>query len=191
MAELSTRERILAATYACVARQGMRETTMEDIAHEAQLSRATLYRAFPGGRDEVLDAAVVWEVARFFGRISEAIHPDELDTATVLEQGLLAAHEALEHHAVLQTALRDEADRLLPPLATVMPMVQAALASWFRPRLEVVPLRLGVEPAAAADLMARMALSYLGSSGRWDLGDPAQVRQLVEDHLLAAVLAAP
>jgi AcrR family transcriptional regulator len=49
---------------------------MDDIAREADLSRATRYRAFPGGRDEALDAAVVGEVARFFGRISEAIHPD-------------------------------------------------------------------------------------------------------------------
>ena len=185
---MSTRERILSATYACVARQGMAQTTMEDIAHEADLSRATLYRAFPGGRDEVLDATVVWEVARFFGRISEAIHADELDTSSVLEQGLLAAHAALEHHEVLQAALRDEAERLLPPLATVMPLVQAALADWFRPRLERVALRPGVEAAEAAELVARMALSYLGSPGRWDLGDRDQVRQLVDDHLLAAVL---
>jgi AcrR family transcriptional regulator len=188
---VSTRERILAATYACVARQGMEATTMEAIAREADLSRATLYRAFPGGRDEVLDATVVWEVARFFGRISAAIHPDELDTATVLEQGLLAAHRALEHHEVLQVALRDEAERLLPPLATVMPMVQAALADWFRPRLASAALRPGVEAEQAADLVARMALSYLGSPGRWDLGDREQVRRLVDEHLLAAVLARP
>lgn len=185
---MSTRERILEATYACVARDGMAAATMEAIAREADLSRATLYRAFPGGREEVLDATVVWEVARFFGRISDAIHPDELDTAAVLEQGLLAAHEALEHHEVLQAALRDEAARVLPPLATVMPMVQAALADWFRPRLEGARLRSGVEPGQAADLVARMALSYLGSPGRWDLGDPEQVRELVDDHLLAAVL---
>lgn len=186
---MSTRDRILEATYACVARLGMGKTTMEDIAREAGLSRATVYRAFPGGREEVLDATVVWEVARFFGRISAAIRPDELDTATVLEQGLLAAHRALEDHEVLQAALRSDAGQLLTPLATVMPMVQAALADWFRPRLEDADLRPGVEPAQAADLVARMSLSYLGSPGRWDLSDPTQVRRLVDEHLLAAVLA--
>ena len=41
----------------------------------------------------------------------------------------------------------------------------------------------------AADLVARMVLSYLGTPGRWDLTDPAQVHRLVEEHLLAAILA--
>ena len=185
---VSTRERILEATLECVGRLGMAKTTMEDIARQADLSRATLYRAFPGGRDEVLDAVVTWEVARFFLRLSDAIHPDELDTVAVLERGLLAARDALEHHELLQRLLREEAEQLVPSLATVMPLVVQALGDWFRPRLEVARLRPGVDAAAAADLVARMALSYLGTPGRWDLSDPAQVHLLVRDHLLAGVL---
>ena len=185
----AVRERVLQATYECVARVGMAKTTMEDIARQADLSRATLYRAFPGGRDEVFDAVVTWEVARFFRRVSEAIHPEELDAVSVLEQGLLAARDSLEHHELLQRLLRDEADQLLPSLATVMPLVRAALADWFRPWLEGAALRPGVAPAEAADLVARMALSHLGSEGRWDLGDPAEVRELVRGRLLAGILA--
>lgn len=184
----STRDRILHATLACVGRLGMAKTTMEDIAREADLSRATLYRAFPGGRDEVLEAVVTWEVARFFARISNAIHPDELDEATVLEQGLLAARDAFDHHELLQRLLRDEADQLVPSLLTVMPMVVQALADWYRPRLEAAALRPGVDAAEAADLVARMALSYIATPGRWDLTQPSAVRALVRDHLLAGVL---
>ena len=189
MPEGSARDRILEATYACVARLGMAKTTMEDIAREAGLSRATLYRAFPGGRDEVLDAVVTWEVARFFGRVGAAIDPGALDAASLLEQGLLAAHDALEHHELLQRLLREEADQLLPPLATVMPLVRAALADWFRPRLEASRLRPGVEAGEAADLVARLVLSHLGTPGRWDLRDPVAVRELVRTRLLAGILA--
>jgi AcrR family transcriptional regulator len=184
----STRERILEATLCCVSRLGMAKTTMEDVARQAELSRATLYRAFPGGRDEVLVAVVTWEVARFFLRLNDAIHADDLDTAAVLEQGLLAARDALEHHELLQRLLREEAEQLVPSLATVMPLVIEVLGGWFRPRLEVARLRPGVDPAEAADLVARMALSYLGTPGRWDLGDPEQVHRLVRDHLLAGIL---
>lgn len=186
---VSSRERILEATLRCVGRLGMAKTTMEDVAHEAGLSRATLYRSFPGGRDEVLDAVVTWEVARFFLRIDEAIHPDDLDTATVLEKGLLAAREALEQHDLLQRLLREEADQVVPSLAIVMPLVVQALADWFRPRLEASELRPGVDPAEASELVARLALSYLGTPGRWDLRSPADVRRLVREHLLAGVLA--
>jgi AcrR family transcriptional regulator len=185
----STRERILVATLDCLGRLGMERTTMEDVARAAELSRATVYRAFPGGREELLEAVVTWEVARFFGRVSEAIHADELDAGAALEQGLVAARDALEHHELLQRVLREEAEQLLPSLATVMPLVVQALADWFRPRLEVVPLRPDVDPAEAADLVARMALSYLGTPGRLDLGDPSQVRRLVREQLLAGVLA--
>lgn len=185
----ATRERILEATLRCVGRLGMAKTTMEDIAREASVSRATLYRVFPGGRDDLLDAVVTWEVARFFLRASEAVHPDELDSVTVLARGLMAAHHAIEHHELLQRLLRDEAEQIVPSLATVMPLVQQALADWYRPRLEMVRLRPGVDPEEAADLVARMALSYLGTPAGWDLADPAQAARLVHDHVVAGLFA--
>ena len=39
------RERILEAGFACVARRGLAKTTIEDIAREAGMSRATVYRS--------------------------------------------------------------------------------------------------------------------------------------------------
>ena len=58
------RERLLQATYDCVARWGLAKTTVEDAAREAGVSRATVYRYFPGGRDELLSAVVGWEFSR-------------------------------------------------------------------------------------------------------------------------------
>ncbi|MGH9045909.1 MAG: TetR/AcrR family transcriptional regulator, partial [Acidimicrobiales bacterium] len=49
-----TRERILEAAYACVARWGLSKTSLEDVTREAVLSRSTLSRYFPGGRDELI-----------------------------------------------------------------------------------------------------------------------------------------
>ena len=109
--------------------------------------------------------------------------------ATLLEQGLLAGHRRLGDHAALQRALRDEADQIVPQLASVMPMVIELLRAELVRRLRRERLRPGVEPAEAADLLARMTLSWMGAQGSWDLDDPAAVRRLVRDQLLAGVLA--
>ena len=58
------RERVIDATLRCLARHGTIKTTVDDIAREASVSRATVYRTFPGGRDELLAAVVDTEVAR-------------------------------------------------------------------------------------------------------------------------------
>src|ERR1700735_5299205 len=63
------RVRVIDATLACLARYGTAKTTVDDIAREAGLSRATIYRTFPGGRDEILAAVVDTEAARLFSAL--------------------------------------------------------------------------------------------------------------------------
>ncbi|HUA95396.1 MAG TPA: hypothetical protein VMB82_07685, partial [Acidimicrobiales bacterium] len=56
------------------------------------------------------------------------------------------------------------------------------------PYLDRHELAPGVDPAEAADFLARMTLSYIASPGRWDLDDPAQVSRLVRAELLAGIV---
>jgi len=58
------RDRLYAGTYDCVARFGLSKTTIDDVARASGLSRATIYRTFPGGRDQLLRETVGWEVTR-------------------------------------------------------------------------------------------------------------------------------
>src|SRR5436305_275026 len=48
-------ERILDAARVCCERWGINKVTVDDIATEAKISRATLYRLFPGGRDVLFE----------------------------------------------------------------------------------------------------------------------------------------
>ena len=98
------RQRILEATYACVARWGLSKTTVEDAAREAGLSRATVYRYFPGGREELVDAVVSWQYLLFFGRLYEEVH-GATSLEEVLERGLAFARRSLLEHEVLQKIL--------------------------------------------------------------------------------------
>ncbi|MCO6006214.1 TetR/AcrR family transcriptional regulator [Actinoallomurus purpureus] len=64
------RERIVNAAERCFARYGVGKTTVEDIAAAAGLSRATVYRSFAGGRDEVILAVLLRDMRRFLDRLA-------------------------------------------------------------------------------------------------------------------------
>src|SRR5256714_3077735 len=102
--DLTVRERILEASYACVARYGLAKTTVEDVARASRLSRATVYRQFPGGKDQVIREVIAWETGRFFGRLAEAV-AGAPDFAALVEEALVFAHRAIEQHEVLPKIL--------------------------------------------------------------------------------------
>lgn len=64
------RERIVNAAEGCFARYGVGKTTVEDIAAAAGLSRATVYRSFAGGRDEVILEVLMRDMRRFLDRLA-------------------------------------------------------------------------------------------------------------------------
>ncbi|GAA4634907.1 TetR/AcrR family transcriptional regulator [Actinoallomurus vinaceus] len=69
-ATTDVRERIVNAAEHCFARYGVGKTTIEDIAAAAGLSRATVYRSFGGGRDEVILAVLLRDLRRFLDRLA-------------------------------------------------------------------------------------------------------------------------
>jgi AcrR family transcriptional regulator len=185
----AVRQRILVATYDCVARWGLSKTTVEDAARESGLSRATVYRYFPGGRDELISAVVGWQYAAFFLRLYEEVRDAE-SLEEVIERGLAFAHRAIREHEVLQRILLTEPDLLLPQLSVESAGTENMIASFLVPYLERHPLATGVSVPEAADFLARMVLSYIAAPGRWDLDDPAAVARLVRAELLGGILPA-
>ena len=176
------RERILEATYACVARWGLSKTSIEDVTKEAGLSRSTVYRYFPGGRDELISATVGWEYDRFFARLYDEVK-DADSLEEVMERGLTFAHRSITRHEVLQRVLQTEPELLLPAITVKSEATVALVAAFLTPYLERHELAPGVGVAEAADFLARMALSYMTAAGRWDLEDPDQVARLVRAEL--------
>ena len=183
------RTRILRAAVTCVGRYGLSKTSLEDVAREADVGRATVYRYFEGGRDQLLAETISFEVTTFFRRLALEVD-DTPDFPTRMEKGLLFAHRAVLEHEVLQKVLDTEPERLLPHLthrgaahpAGARRVPRAAAAStWSCGRAS--------PRSPAADWLARMVLSFIIGQGSWDLGDPDEVHRLVNDHLLVGVLA--
>ena len=191
--DLTARERILEATYDCVARYGMGKTTVEDVVKVAGLSRATIYRYFPGGRDELLRETVGWESARFMGRLAEAV-AGAPDLPSLIEEALRFGRRAILEHAVLQKILATEPERLLPMLSLDHRPLQVAKA-FLRPYMEraaeLGQLRAGLDLDEAVEFVGRMVLSLAAAPSTWDLDDPEQLGQVVRGKVLAGIAAPP
>src|SRR4051794_26288848 len=96
---LTVRDRVLAAAYTCVTRFGLAKTTIEDVVKESGVSRATIYRHFPGGRDELLQDPVGWELSRYFPPLAAAVR-DAPDPPPPPGDGLVFARRSVLEHEV-------------------------------------------------------------------------------------------
>lgn len=181
-----SKERLYEAAYACVARFGLAKTTMEDVAREAGHSRATVYRYFPQGKDQLVREVVAWEANRFFVRLTTAV-AHHVDLADLLEATILFARRAVDEHEVLQKILETEPDRLLPVLTTESARLVAFVKQFLVLAMQRSNVRGDVDADAATDYLARMVLSLIGGQGGWNLSDPDEVRVLVRTYLLAGI----
>jgi len=184
------RARILEAAYSCVARWGLAKTTVEDAARYAGVSRATVYRYFPGGRDELIQQVIAWEFAQFFSRLYEEVR-DAGSLEEVMERGIMLARESLVHHEVLQRVVQTDPDVLLPKITVESSRIRGVIAAFLAPYIRRHGIADGVDETEAADFLARMVLSYIASPGRWDLTDRAEVRELVRTELLPGIVIGP
>jgi AcrR family transcriptional regulator len=189
---LGVRQRLLTSTYTCVSRYGLAKTTVDDVVKESGISRATIYRQFPGGREELVRETVGWEIGRYFIRLADHIEGAS-DLAHLLEEGLVFARRSLLEHELLQKILVTEPERLLVLLSTeatkTLPFIADFLLPYLGREREAGRLRAGVDLDAAADYLARSVLSLIGAPGSFDLEDPEQVRSLVRLELLGGILA--
>jgi len=182
----SHRVRIADAAARCVARRGVAKTTLDDVAREAGCSRATVYRTFPGGKEEVIAAVVDTEVARFFSAIAVDMgKADNLED--VIVAGIVATATAIVDHPVLRHVLDNEPGTLLPylcfePLGGVLNVASAFAAPF---------LARWLDPGAArrvADWAARIVLSYVATPAPGiDLRDESSARRMVVTFVMPGV----
>ena len=185
------RERILAAAVRCAARNGVQRFSLEDVATEAALSRATIYRQFPGGRDQLVQEAATWEVARFWARVAVGIEAEATleDRLTV---GIVTGAELIRRSPIMANLGEDEVAELATALRPSEPLVHEVIRSYLRSLLEredqAGRLRPGTDLSEAADYLTRMVLSVLSAPVGRDLTDQDAVRELVRTQFLGGVV---
>ncbi|MEY4996159.1 MAG: hypothetical protein RLZ67_884 [Actinomycetota bacterium] len=173
---------VLDATVACVERLGFQKVTMDHICAEANVSRATVYRMFPGGRDVLFEAVRVRSLADFFtvlrAHVEGATSLDE-----VLVRCVTVAYAELMADQQLATMLATEPGETLGDLTVsgVSRIVRVA-AEFMSPLLHsFVPQQQAEE---IVEIMCRLVISaFLSPSPLLDFSDEAVVRRLVRTYL--------
>ena len=116
--DISVPDRIVAAAARLIASQGLRATSVDDIASSAECGRATVYRYFPGGRGELLDVTLVQGVDRIFASCSQ-VTDHAATLAEAVAGSINIAVLALSNDAVLQQLLIDEPDTIATLISPV------------------------------------------------------------------------
>ncbi len=182
-AEDETIGRILDGVRTAAFRFTLQRFTVDDVAKASGVSRATIYRRMPGGRDELIARLARREVDALLGALARSVDGVD-DLAEVLAVGLMSASRMLAEHDLLQRLLDVEPEVVLPHLTVATDGVIDSVSSFLADHVE------GDDPAEA-DYLARMFLSHITASGGWDLSNRDDVDQLVATQFLSTIPPRP
>jgi AcrR family transcriptional regulator len=168
-------ERVLDAAKRSCERWGFEKVTIDDIAAAARVSRATIYRMFPGGKDVLFDALRVRELEHFFATLLSRVE-GAATLEDLLVRAVVAATNELRADEHLALMLASEpgttlSDLTVDGLPRIIRFANAFLAPLAQRYLEREQAR------AVIDVLARLTISYfLAPSDTVDLGDEASAR---------------
>lgn len=188
-AGFSLERRVLDAAKSCCEKWGLAKVTIDDIATESGVSRATLYRLFPGGKEVLFEALRLQELTDFFTRLSGHID-GAADLEELLVRTVVAATGELREDQHLSLMLASEPGDTLGQLTVEgLPRIMRVATVFLVPFVDpYLPRR---ESAALVELLSRLVISYfLAPSDHVDLGDPESARTFINTFILPAFDAA-
>jgi AcrR family transcriptional regulator len=186
----SVSDRILDSAKSCCERWGIAKVTIDDIAAAADVSRATLYRLFPGGKDVLFDALRVRELEDFFTRLNGHL-AGAIDLEDFLVRTVVSATHEMRHDEHLALMLASEPGDTLSQLTVEgLPRIIRMASLFLAPQVE--PYLDRERAARLVELLARLVISYfLAPSEHVDLGDPDSARTFIRSHILPAFEPTP
>ena len=162
------RNRLVDAAEACFTRFGVAKTTLEDIATEAGVSRATVYRYFEGGRDEIILGVVLREGREFLASLGRRVQREQTLGDAIVEGVLytVAAVRRNDHLALLFAPdVAGHTTSIAGASAALYELTQDFLRPIFEQARIAGQLRDGILSEDAAEFVLRMILSLLSVAG--------------------------
>lgn len=177
-----TESRILDSTKTCIERWGMSRFTVSDVCLAAGVSRATLYRLFPGGKEVLLEALHVRELDDFFATLL-ARTQDAKSLEHLLVQCIVVATSELRKDEHLALMLATEPGTTLTQFTVAgMPRIVRVASSYLAPMIaDFIPRD---EADELVEVLARLVISYfLAPSERFDFANEESVTKFLRTSL--------
>jgi AcrR family transcriptional regulator len=185
----ATRDRVLAATERCLRRSGIRRTTMTEIATEAGLSRAWLYKNFPD-KASLIVAALAQTDGAFWADAHARVSHCEGIAAQVVE----AVRISREHRprALLLQLKADEPEAFIETVGTGLVQMMPGMALFWHSYLESArargEVRDDLDITRAGEWVMRIVLSLVTVPGNAvDVDDVRSLRCFVDEFLVAGL----
>lgn len=184
------RDRLIDAAEASFTRFGVSKTTLEDIASEAGVSRATVYRYFDGGRDEIILGVVLREGREFLDALQRRVSR-EPDLADAIVEGIMYTIAAVRKNEHLALLFAPEVAGQTTSIAGASTALFEITTDFLRPIFEQAQrqgqLRDEVIAEEAAEFVLRMILSLLSVDGPRRRSDVKQ-RQFLRTFCAGAIV---
>ncbi len=183
------RDRMLDATERCLRRMGLRRTTMIEVAQEARLSRAWLYRQFPD-RASLILATLARTDRQFWAEAHARVSAVVGLSAQVAEAVALAREQ--QPGALLLELRAKEPEAIAQIMGSGLREMMPGMATFWHPYLEQArrrgEVRADLDVARAAEWVMRIVLSLVTVPGHTiDVDDTASVSRFVHDFLVTGL----
>ena len=178
----SLSDAILDATKQAIERWGVERLTINDVCETANVSRATLYRAFPGGKEVMLEALRVRETETFFTTLRAHAEGETTLEDTIVRCMVVATTE-LRSDNNIALMLAAEPNEVLSQLTVQgVPRIVRVATAYLTPLLE--PYLSRKEAANLVEVLSRMVISYfLAPSQQFDFTKESHARAFVRAHI--------
>jgi AcrR family transcriptional regulator len=185
----ATRDRVLAATERCLRRSGIRRTTMSEIAAEAGLSRAWLYKNFPD-KASLIVAALVQTDEAFWAQAHARVSSCHGVAALVAEAVRISRQR--RPRALLLQLKAEEPEAFVETVGTGLGQMMPGMALFWHRYLEAArsrgEVRADIDVTRAAEWVMRIVYSLVTVPGAAvDVDDPESLLRFVDEFLVAGL----
>ena len=182
------RRRILDAAGRCIVRRGNTQFRMGEVADEAEVSRSTVYRYFPG-RDEVLLGLMLMRVDNALGELVRSL-PAPDDPVRSVPQMVLARVESVDGNPLNEALFAAESTAVATALEKGSEPIVELLLRHYEPLLN----RWKLAGRLYEDLEARSVVQWLHTTTlfllapSWRYRPAADKREFVEQFVVRAMV---